>query len=136
MKSFAINCIINIFPDNLSTILVAQEDNINANTALLIIDAANAGLMPMQIYQQIRESNSRISLNGVNVTYLTALAGQAGATEDQIREITNWLPRMNQWQINKIAQEVQSSRNSSGIFTGVANHMENVFKMIESWFKK
>ena len=136
MKSFAIICIINIFPDNLSTILVAQEDNINANTALLIIDAANAGLMPMQIYQQIRESNSRISLNGVNVTYLTALAGQVGATEDQIREITNWLPRMNQWQINKIAQEVQSSRNSSGIFTGVANHMENVFKMIESWFKK
>ena len=37
MKSFAIICIINIFPDNLSTILVAQEDNINANTALQLI---------------------------------------------------------------------------------------------------
>lgn len=119
-----------------SAILVAEESNINAKTALDIVNAAIAGLMPMQIYQQIRESNSRISLNGVNETYLTALAGQAGATEDQIRELTKWLPSLNQAQINKIAQEIQSSRNSSGIFTGVANHMENVFKMIESWFKK
>lgn len=37
MKSFAIICIINIFPDNLSTILVAQEDNLKANIALQLI---------------------------------------------------------------------------------------------------
>lgn len=36
MKSFAIICIINIFPDNLSAILVAQEDNINANSILTL----------------------------------------------------------------------------------------------------
>ncbi len=136
MKSFAIICIINIFPDNLSTILVAQEDNIKANTALDIVNAANAGLMSMQIYQQISESNSRISLNGVNETYLTALAGQAGANEDQIREITRWIPSLNQSQINKVAQEIQSSRNNSGWLTGIANHIENVIKMIESWVKK
>lgn len=36
MKSFAIICIINIFPDNLSAILVVQEDNINANSILIL----------------------------------------------------------------------------------------------------
>ncbi len=135
MKSFAIICIINIFPDNLSTILVAQEDNINANTALTIIDAANSKLLPLQIYQQLKESDSRISLNSVNEVYLTALARQSGATTKQVDELTRWIPKLNQTQINKVVQEIQSSRNSSGMFTGLANHMENVFKMIESLFK-
>lgn len=36
MKSFAIICLINIFPDKLSTILVAQEDNHKANSILTL----------------------------------------------------------------------------------------------------
>lgn len=43
MKSFAIICIINIFPDNLSTILVAQEDNLKANIALQLLEGITEG---------------------------------------------------------------------------------------------
>lgn len=106
MKSFVIICIINIFPDNLSTILVAQEDNLKANTALQLLEGITEGYRPQLIIKQIQDIESEISERDATILYLTAMKHLTEGKEEYQDKLNKNFDKMTDRQLAVLASEI------------------------------
>lgn len=109
MKSFAIICLINIFPDNLSTILVAQEDNINANTALQLLQGITEAIRPNLLIKQIQDIDSKISERQATIAYLTAMKELTKGKKEYQDKLNENFDKMTNHELAKMASEIYNN---------------------------